>query len=392
MFLSFPNDFFFGTSTSAGQIETAFDHQWKGLESKDGFIFSKTIDHELRREEDIEYIKQFGTVYRCSVDWSRLQRAAFAPLEQDIVEEYQTFFAHLNDEGIQIMMVLHHFCNPIWFEKTGGWKTEDSIAAFIDFTRQCIDCFGQYIFSWNTFNEPNVYAVAAFFTGDFPPHKKKLKLAKRVINNMAKTHVVVYKMLKEAFPEKTVGISLNTAYFKGTNILGVAAAKYIDWWYIKRTAKLFQLVDYWGLSYYTYMPLNPFPVSEIHRPGKLAKMKIPHDKMWGYYPEGLSKILKHFHKRFKKPIIITENGICSDDPKDRIKCIKDYLKVCHDAIKEGINIKGYIHWSTFDNFEWHLGPSYRFGLVNVNLYTKERTMTEAGRFYAQVCQERGVRI
>ena len=64
-----------------------------------------------------------------------------------------------------------------------------------------------------------------------------------------------------------------------------------------------------------------------------------------------------------------------------------YLKVIHQAIQDGVDIQGYIHWSTFDNFEWNLGPTYRFGLVRVNTYTKERQMTEAGTFYAQITKE-----
>ena len=132
---------------------------------------------------------------------------------------------------------------------------------------------------------------------------------------------------------------------------------------------------------------NPIAVTEIDHPGKLAKMNIPHDKMWGYRPEGLGRIIRRIYNWYKKPIIITENGICSDDPAKRIQCLKDYLSVCHQLIEEGIPLKGYMHWSTWDNHEWHLGPTYRFGLVEVNFQTMERKMTAAGDFYNKLTQE-----
>ena len=112
--------------------------------------------------------------------------------------------------------------------------------------------------------------------------------------------------------------------------------------------------------------------------------------MWGYNPDGLGRILRRFSKKYGKPIFITENGICTADPERRISAIKDYLTTIHRAIGEGVDMLGYIHWSTFDNFEWHLGPTYRFGLVAVDFKTMERTMTPAGEFYSKICRENSV--
>ncbi|MCB0566252.1 MAG: family 1 glycosylhydrolase, partial [Phaeodactylibacter sp.] len=91
-------------------------------------------------------------------------------------------------------------------------------------------------------------------------------------------------------------------------------------------------------------------------------------------------------------LIMAESGICTDDPQRRIQAIKDYLKVCHRAIQEGVVLKGFIHWSTWDNFEWNLGPTYRFGLVRVDLKTMEREMTKAGTFFAKVAEENAVSV
>ncbi|MCB0553990.1 MAG: family 1 glycosylhydrolase [Phaeodactylibacter sp.] len=392
MKLKFPEGFLWGSSTSAAQVETASAHNWRGVVARDGHVFDHTTAHEDLRELDAQYILQFGTVYRCSVDWARLQEQAFAPFAVEVVEEYQQFFRLLNEGGARILFVMHHFTNPLWFEQNGGWQNEDNLSAFVDYARQCIEHFGAYVFNWNTFNEPNVYAMNAFFLGQFPPFKKSYRKANRAIRHMAQVHKVIYDLLKSICPEKPVSISLNTAYFKGLNWLGKIPARFTDWWFIDRAAGLFKDVDYWGLSYYAYVPFTPFPITEIENPGQLKQLGIPHDKMWGYHPQGLGLILRRFHKRFGKPIIMVESGICTDDSEVRIQAIKDYLKVCHGAIQDGVDLRGFIQWSTWDNFEWNLGPTYRFGLVRVNLETMEREMTEAGEFFARVAREGAVEV
>ncbi|MCB0611829.1 MAG: glycoside hydrolase family 1 protein [Lewinellaceae bacterium] len=392
MRLKFPEGFFWGTSTSATQVETASAHNWRGFQSRDGHILDQTTRHEELRELDAGFILQFGAVYRCSVDWARLQPQPFAPFVEDVVEEYRHFFRLLNTGGTRILFVMHHFTNPLWFEDRGGWLNEDNISAFVDYARQCIENFEPYVFNWNTFNEPNVYALNAYLLGFFPPHKRSFFKANRVLRHLKQAHEVVYDLLKAQCPEKPVSISLNTGNFEGTNWLGKIPAKITDWWFISRAARHFEKVDYWGLSYYAHVPFTPFPITEIENPGKLDEMGVPHDNMWGYKPEGLGKILRRFHKRYGKPIIMAESGICTDAPQRRIQAIKDYLQVCHRAIQEGVDLRGFIHWSTWDNFEWNLGPTYRFGLVRIDLKTMEREMTEAGAFFAEVAKENAVSL
>lgn len=392
MRLEFPDGFFWGTSTSAAQVETASAHSWRGIRARDGYVFENTTAHESLREIDARYIAGFGSVYRCGVDWARLQASPFAPFDPEVVQEYRQFFRQLNDSGARILFVMHHFANPLWFEQDGGWLNEDKLSAFVDYARQCIRYFGEYVFNWNTFNEPNVYAMNAYFLGQFPPFKKSYFKAERAIRLMARAHGVVYHLLKAAYPEKPVGISLNTAWFKGLNWLGAVPALLADWWFNHRAAGLFREVDYWGLSYYAFVPFGPFPITEIEKPGKLKQLGIPHDRMWGHRPEGLGIMLRRFYRRFGKPLIVTETGICTDDSQVRIQAIRDYLSVVHKAIRDGIPIQGFIHWSTWDNFEWNLGPTYRFGLVRVDLRTMEREMTPAGEFFAKVARENAVDV
>ncbi len=209
-----------GSSTAAAQVETATDHPWRGLRAKDGQVFDRTTEHERHRLEDAVWIARFGTIYRCSVDWCRLQTAPFGKFDAGVVEEYQVFFDDLQARGTGLMLVLHHFAHPNWFEAKGGFTQEDNIPMFLDYVRQCIKHFGSYVRYWNTFNEPNVYAPERFLFGPFSaPQKGRYFTANRVLDNMGKAHDIAWSMIREK-SEAPIGISLNTACFEGERAAG----------------------------------------------------------------------------------------------------------------------------------------------------------------------------
>lgn len=390
MLIQFPKNFIWGTSTAAPQIETAFDHDWVGVKSKDGFTFGRTSDHEKRRTEDLQYICQLGNAYRMSLDWSRLQREPYGKFVPEVVSEYRSFLAKLKARNKYIMLVLHHFANPNWFVRAGSWDSEKSIGMFTDYARQIVDNFGDMVDNWNTFNEPNVYLVNSRFIGNFPPFKKNIRAFWAAFNHISRAHKLTAKILKDRYPNTPVGISHNCVAFEAANFIGRLPAYIADKVFMETIPDRFlEGCDYWGMSYYARIPLAPFPVTEVDTPGKLAEWGRPHDKMWQYYPEGMKESVLRYHDRYKLPIIITESGICTDDSQVRINSIKQYLGLLHECIAQGVDLRGYFHWTTLDNFEWNLGPTYRFGLVHVNFDTGERTMKPCGEFYKQVVAQGG---
>ncbi len=124
MKLTFPPDFVFGTSTAAAQIETAYEHDWQGFTARDGTVFDRTTDHEFRLADDAVIIASLAPSYRMGPMWSRLQREPFGELNRESAQQYHTFFQDLKSKNVSIMMVLHHFTNPLWFSKIGGWEKE----------------------------------------------------------------------------------------------------------------------------------------------------------------------------------------------------------------------------------------------------------------------------
>jgi beta-glucosidase len=384
MKLQFPPDFIFGTSTSAYQIETAFEHDWKGVRAMDGNIFDETTGHEKRQEEDVEIISSLAPNYRMSVMWSKLQRKPFGDFDEEAKKEYHFFLQSLKRKKINIMMVLHHFANPIWFADQGGWANEKNIEVWLDFARKVVNEYGQYVSTWNTFNEPNLYATMGFGLGKFPPFKRNILTSIRVIKNIGKAHSLIYDYLKEKFPQTDVGISHNCAVFSSENILGELPARIADYWFMEYLPTHFSKIDFFGMSYYARISHDPLPVTYLTTPEKIKKFGKDHDNLWEYYPQGLRECIDRYWKKYQKPIIITENGICTNDDDKRIASIKDYMKILHGAIHDGIDIRGYFHWSPWDNFEWSLGPTYRFGLYECDLQTKNRKKKPSANVYSSL--------
>jgi beta-glucosidase len=106
---------------------------------------------------------------------------------------------------------------------------------------------------------------------------------------------------------------------------------------------------------------------------------------WEIYPEGLYKLLIDL-KKYNLPVFILENGISTDDDNLRWEFIRQHLENTYQAIKEGVNILGYIYWSLLDNYEWEKGFAPRFGLIAVDYNTYKRTIRESAKRLSVLCQ------
>jgi len=293
------------------------------------------------------------------------------------------------------MLVAHHFTNPNWFDEKGHWWSAKSVEFFEHYVAQLVEHFGDLVDNWNTFNEPAVYLVNGMLIGNFPPFKNDPVFMYRSLKNMARANEKAVAIIKESFPDVPVGISKNTVCFYGRNALGKLPANLMDRFFNKYVCDQFiEPLDYLGVSYYAKIGFDPLPITFIDTPAKLLKLGLPHDGMWEYYPEGMGEHLDYFWDKYKKPIIITESGICTNDSEDRIESIKDYLSGLHQRIENGMDIRGYFHWSTMDNFEWNLGPTFRFGLIKVDFEdgSFDRTLKPCGSFYQEVIRNNGFDI
>jgi beta-glucosidase len=147
-------------------------------------------------------------------------------------------------------------------------------------------------------------------------------------------------------------------------------------------------VDYIGFSYYGRILISKYLVIAYQERGRqfLDKLGLEYDDMWEIYPAGIYHLIKKYYKQYSIPIIITENGTCTANDRLRIKNIYNHLYYIKKAISEGVEVKGYFHWSTFDNFELSWGPSRRFGLVSVDYSSPDlkRKIKESGEYYHKI--------
>ena len=381
----FPKDFLFGTSTSSFQIETPVDHQLKGLIGKDGTKLVETIEHEKHRYSDASIIAKLGNAYRFSLDWGRLQTYPFERFEGNVVKEYRIFLNRLKKKGVKLMLVLHHFANPNWFEHHGSWLNSKAIDMYLDYVEQVHHHFGDLVDYYNTFNEPGVFALHTHMTGFFPPYKRmKLFAVRKILNNMAKASNKAYDMLKDNSSDVQVGFAKSILNPLPVNFAGGITALGYEIFFIDYILKKFSKHDYIGINYYGYMPMGLIPFSRPDNKNKFDGLRKEHDDLWIYDPKDLKKIIMKLHRKYKKPIIITENGYSGENDNRRLSFIADHLKSIHEAMDEGIVVKGYFYWSTFDNYELYLGKTFRFGLVHVNYKTMKRTLKGSAKFYSKL--------
>ncbi len=397
----FPEDFLLGTATSAFQVEGAGDTEWKNFIGDDGTLLDISIDHYKNVEEDLEYICYLGNSYRFSMDWSKLQKNPYDPLEKDAVDHYRIIFNTLKNKKKKIMLVLNHFSNPGWFYRTGGWTNKEAPLLFFDYVKKVINIFYDHIDILNTFNEPNAYVNMAYFFRAFPPKKFNLFLRNTALSNMQKSHSLVYHFIKERYPGIPVGISHAHMIVEPLGHLTpdkLFIKKFFDFiehehlheFFIKNGSE----VDYIGFSYYGRILLERFPLLAYNKYGRkrLDELGIRHDDMWELFPEGIYKMLHFFYNKYKKPLIITENGTCTTDDELRKTSLQEHLSFVQKACDDNVPVLGYFHWSTFDNYELAHGPSRRFGLTAIGYSSPglERKIKGSGHYYHKVVESKSI--
>jgi beta-glucosidase len=390
----FPENFIFGTATSAFQIEGPGETEWKGFIGADGTKLDVAIDHYRKYMEDLKYILYLGNAYRFSMDWSKLQKSAYSSFENKTVTHYMEIFNTLKNNNKKVMLVLNHFSNPLWFIKNGGWTSGESVKIYLDYTKRLLEIFSEYIDYINTFNEPAAYANLAYILREFPPKKFNPFLRNRVLNNMSKAHRVVYDYIKNNYPSIKVGIS--QAYmFTQTLSKRSIWQKFLKWFleyymfeYVHEMFTRDGKVDYIGFSYYGRILISKYMAIAYEERGRkiLDKLGLEYDDMWEIYPAGIYYLIKKLYKKYSKPIIITENGTSTENDKFRTKNLYNHLFYIKKAMVEGAKVKGYFHWSTFDNYELAHGPSRRFGLVSVDYNSADlkREIKGSGEYYHKI--------
>jgi len=307
------------------------------------------------------------------------------------------------------MVTLHHFSDPIWLAKQGGWVNLGTIAYFTRYVEQVVRALGEYTTIWCTINEPNVYIYQGYMAGEFPPGEHDSKLSFTALRTMLHAHAAAYKLIHRLQEDAQVGLAHNLRFFdpaKPRNPLDRLVAKIQDIGFNETTLKavwngwwlppvgfglawqLHRTLDWIGLNYYTRDLVSFDWNSKETFYGKTSHSADAEALDGGYgelYPEGLARAIKRL-SRMGIPIYVTENGIPDSDDDQRPRAILLHVHQMWRALQENYPVKGYYHWTLTDNFEWAEGWTLRFGLIELDPETQERTMRPSADLYAAIAR------
>jgi beta-glucosidase len=386
--LHFPLNFIWGTAMSAHQTEGNNTNSdwwlWENRKkSKGEWPLEPSLeacDSYSRFAEDFDLCKGLNNnAVRISIEWARLEP------EEGIFDEkefahYKTVLADAKSKGLQTFVTLHHFTNPLWFFKKGGWLNLKAPVYFSRYAQKVAQELDAVVDYYLTINEPQVYAMQAYLKAEWPPAKMNPILFMFVQFNFIRAHNKAYETVKR-LSKKPVGIVKHIQWFKPAtpNFWDVLSAKIIyyfnSYFFLNHVQKR---LDFIGVNYYFTNVIRNF---WIHNPKKPAT-----DMAWYIDYSGLEKILLSLNS-YKLPIYITENGLADADDAQRKEFIIGMLTAVYKAMLKGTDVRGYFHWSLIDNYEWHHGFWPRFGLVEIDRKNMlKRIPRNSYTYYAQICK------
>ncbi|MFC1731831.1 glycoside hydrolase family 1 protein [candidate division KSB1 bacterium] len=378
MKLKFPEGFYWGAATASYQVEGGIDNNDWAKAGREGkvSVVGESSDHYRRFEEDFDIAKSLGqNAHRFSIEWSRIEpeEGKFNDVE---IEHYRSVLKALHERGLEPFITLWHFTLPQWLADYGGADSKEFPKHFARYCEYVVSKLEDDCKYWSTINEPLVFAKNGWIRGVWPPLKKgRVFKFLSISNNLVRAHNEAYKKIKNINKNLEVSIVKDNIYFHANwNPFSKLLVGFLNWFWNRHFLNnVYRQCDSIGLNYY------------FHRQFGENRKYTKTDMGWEIYPEGIYHTLVEL-KRYNLPVYVAESGIADAKDTKRAQFIKDHLKQCHMAIEDGVDLRGYMYWSLLDNFEWALGYSKRFGLVEINYETKERTIRQSAYKYKEICE------
>lgn len=397
--IKFPKDFLWGAATSSYQVEGGnANADWWKWEIKAGKERSGfACRHYELYKKDFDLAKGLHhNAHRLSIEWSRIEpkQGRFSRKE---LKHYLDVILALRKRNIEPIVTLHHFTNPLWFSKAGGWLNPVSADRFLRYCQYVIPPLAKHVRYWVTVNEPGVYISHSYIFGVWPPQERSYLKAAAVEENLARAHIKAFRLIHKVYKEASlykpsVGVAQNIMAFSPrkkdfkNRLAAFVRDKLYNLGFLERIKPY---MDFVGVNYYSRQVVDLKKIWLKNIAGDVRDEKLSRCEKnslgWDVYPRGIYEVLMEI-KRYKLPVIITENGICTSDDKQRWRYIYNHLKYVHLAMHKGVPVKGYLYWSLLDNFEWDKGFKPRFGLINIDYKTQKRTVRKSARKFAQVCK------
>ncbi len=416
--LTFPPGFLWGAATAAHQVEGQNDNNnWAAWERTPGHIYQDQTAGRACDWWDGRYVEDFDyaaamhhNAHRLSIEWSRIEPQP-GEFDDAALAFYADMIAALRERGMEPLVTLHHFTDPLWIADSGGWANPATIERFAEFVRVAVEALGDRVTLWCTINEPLIVATQGYLLGRFPPGKHNLRQTFRVVEHLLRGHAAAYRAIKGVQPGAQVGfakhqIALTTRrpallhrpahdtirhVFNRAFVDALITGELRLPLYRADVPEARDTLDWIGLNYYYRLLVGFSPL----KPGQLfIEQRMPPDGIPGpdatvgeIWPEGLREQIAWLGRRTGKPLYVTENGVPDPDDSLRPLHLVRSIRSLWKALTHDYPVRGYFHWTLADNFEWAEGydPRFRFGLVACDHATQARSLRRSGELYGAIC-------
>jgi beta-glucosidase len=380
---TFPDGFVWGTATAAHQTEGSnWNNDWWAWEHAPGTAAEEpsgdATDHYWRYPQDLDILVDLGFgAYRFSLEWSRIE-----PEEGEWsvaqLDHYGRMLDACRDRGLLPVVTFHHFTTPHWVAADGGWANPKTAERFARFCERAAAHLGERIGMACTINEPNIVPLMGHLMGMFPPGKTEdLDGYAKATDTLIAAHRRAVDVLKAGPGTFPVGLTLSMSDWAAepghedriAEFRGQHEDIYLE---AARGDDFFGVQSYSRTRVGASGPIGPEPGVEVL------------DMGYEYWPTAAEASIRHAAEVTGCPLYVTENGIGTDDDEQRVRYLRDSLAGVARTIDDGLDVRGYFHWSLMDNFEWAFGYRMKFGIVAVDRSTQLRTVKPSARWLSQV--------
>ncbi|UGQ12088.1 family 1 glycosylhydrolase [Yinghuangia sp. ASG 101] len=414
--MSFPPGFLWGSATAAHQVEGnniasdfwAFEHTANSIFSEPS---GDACDHYRLFRQDIALLAELGlNSYRFSIEWARIEpedglvsRAALA--------HYREVLEACHEARVTPVVTLHHFTSPRWLTALGSWDSPETPERFAAYSRTVMTELGDLIPYACTINEANISRVIRLILGDDGPRSvqqapvglgtggagaaepaahaffsRKSFLTtynENAFDVVTRAHQAARQAIREVSPDTKVGITLAVQDVQPLPGEEKTAQRV---WAEQFEDFLPAIVedDFLGVQNYSRIRVGPDGMAPLPEGAEVTQMGNE------FYPQALENVLRRAASA-GLPMIVTENGIATDDDTRRIDFTRLALEGVERAIADGVDVRGYLHWSFLDNFEWMHGYTPTFGLVGVDRATQRRTVKDSARHLGEIARRNALR-
>jgi len=405
----FPDNFLWGAASAGHQVEgnNVNSDIWL-LENVKPTLFKEQSGDACNSfelwETDLDLCSNLGfSAYRFSIEWARIEPEP-GLFSQAMIDHYKRIIDGCHKRNMVPLVSFNHFASPVWFAARGGWTNAEAPALFSNYcskvAAQLADGIGYAV----TFNEPNllrllkVLGVPPFvwdmqekmlaaagqatqsehFTGLNAARMQDLDVMNPIL---IEGHKAARQAIKAERSNLDVGFTLAMLDDQEAGPGSVRNEKrqynYGDWLKVTET-------DFIGVQNYEKVVWDKN--GHVPTPDNAEKN---HSGSW-IDASSLANCVTYTYAETGKPILVTEHGIGTEDDSQRERFIKNSLKHLQSVIDKGVPVKGYIHWTLLDNFEWISGYEPKFGLHTVDRKTFERKPKPSALAYSKILKQNRV--